>query len=217
MELMSKARIYVDITSVFGYHSIMKILNLRQNTLIVLVTTTMLVHACATNRDIVVTDYNFNYDIIWSQTDAQLQLRMLTETISTAEWLMMYADQNRGKRPVILVAPIRNITSEQVDSYQLQIDFERLLQNRSTTTVITGLARPDTSRMSSVIPISELLSLGKRHSAEFIVLSELASTTTPGAPNLTTYQLNVELLDLRTQARVWRDVYTIRRNESLSN
>jgi len=194
----------------------MKILNLRHITLSVLVITTMLSHACATNKEVMVADSGYALDIDWSQTDAQVQLRMLAETMSTADWLMQYADQNRGKRPVVLVAPIRNATGQRVDSFGMQVELERLLQNRATTTILVGLALPDTSRMAPSLPVSELLSMGKSHNAEFIVLSELGARSAPGTPHLTNYQLNVELLDVKTQARVWRDVRTIRRNETLS-
>jgi hypothetical protein len=213
---MSKALIFVDISAAFGYHCVMKILNLRQNTLNVLVVVAILVHACASSKGVPVPN-SFTFDVEWSQTDAHAQLRTLTEALSTAGWLIQYADQNRGKRPIILVAPIRNSTGQRVDSYQLQVDFERQLQNRATTTVMTGLALPDTSRMAPALPIAELLSMGKSHNAEFILLTELAARAAPGTQHLTNYQLNVELLDLRTQARVWRDVRTIRRNETLSN
>jgi len=194
----------------------MKILNLRHITLFVLAITTMMSHSCATNKEVMVADSGYTLDIEWSQTDAQVQLRMLAETISTADWLMQYADKNRGKRPVVLVAPIRNATGQRVDSYGMQVEFERLLQNRATTTVLAGLALPDTSRMAPSLPVSELLSMGRSHNAEFIVLSELGARAAPGTPHLTNYQLNVELLDVKTQARVWRDVRTIRRIETLS-
>jgi PBP1b-binding outer membrane lipoprotein LpoB len=195
----------------------MKILNLRHISLIVLMAATLAINACVTNKEVVVSDGGTKMDVEWSQTDADVELRMLTEAISTADWLMQYADRNRGKRPVVLVAPIRNTTGQRLDCYALQLDFERYLQNRSTTTVLTGLANPDSSRMSPATPISELLSMGRSHNAEYIVLSELSARAAPGSPHLTNYLLNVELLDLRTQARVWSDVRTIRRNETLSN
>jgi hypothetical protein len=194
----------------------MKILNLRHIASLLLLASIVLNTACA-SKEAVVVQSDVVLDVDWEQTDAQVQLRMLAETMSTAQWLMLYADEHRGKRPSILVAPIRNTTGQRVDSYGLQIDFERLLQNRATTSVMTGLAVPDTSRMSPAIPIAELIAMGRSHSAEFIVLSELAARAAPGTPHLTNYQLNVELLDLRTQMRVWRDVRTIRRNETLSN
>jgi hypothetical protein len=207
----------VDIRSVFGYHYIMKILNLRFKAFILLVFATLLSQSCATKLETISPDKGYTLDVDWSQTDAQVQLRMLAETLSTAEWLMVYADQNRGRRPAILVAPIRNMTGQRVDSYGLQVEFEQMLQNRATTSVMTGLAIQDTSRMSPAIPIAELIAIGRRHNAEFIVLSELGARAAPGTPHLTNYQLNLELLDLRTQSRVWREVRTIRRNETLSN
>jgi len=194
----------------------MKILNLRHITLLALVILALLNQACATNKEVVVTERGYTLDVEWSQTDAQVQLRLLAETMSTADWLMQYADQNRGKRPIVLVAPIRNATGQRVDSHGMQVEFERLLQNRATTTILAGLALPDTSRMSPSLPVSELLSMGRSHNAEYIVLSELGARSAPGTPHLTNYQLNVELLDVKTQARVWRDVRTIRRNETLS-
>jgi PBP1b-binding outer membrane lipoprotein LpoB len=195
----------------------MKILNLRHISLIVLMAAALVINACVTNKEVVVSVGGSIMDVEWSQTDADVELRMLTEAISTADWLMQYADRNRGRRPVVLVAPIRNTTGQRLDCYALQLDFERYLQNRSTTTVLTGLAKPDSSRMSPATPISELLSMGKSHNAEYIVLSELSARAAPGSPHLTNYLLNVELLDLRTQARVWSDVRTIRQNETLSN
>lgn len=176
-----------------------------------------LIQSCATKKEVVPTADAYTLDVLWSQTDANVQLRMLSETMSTAGWLMQYADQNRGKRPTVLVAPIRNTTGQRVDSQQLQIEFERMLQNRATTTVMTGLAVADTSRMSPAIPIAELLAMGRSHNAEYIVVTELSARAAPGTPHLTNYQINVELLDLKTQNRVWRDVRTIRRNETLSN
>ncbi len=217
MELTPKTRIYVDIRCAFGYHYIMKISNLRYNAFILLVVAALLSQMCTTTSETVEPGNGNTLDVDWSQTDAHLQLRMLAETMSTAEWLMIYADQNRAKRPAILVAPIRNTTGQRVDSYGLQVAFEQMLQNRATTTVMTGLALPDTSRMSPVTPIADLIAMGRSHNAEFIVLSELGARAAPGTPHLTNYELNLELLDLRTQSRVWRDVRTIRRNETLSN
>lgn len=195
----------------------MKILNLRLIALLMLLPGAYLIQSCATKKEVVPTADAYTLDVLWSQTDANVQLRMLSETMSTAGWLMQYADQNRGKRPTVLVAPIRNTTGQRVDSQQLQIDFERMLQNRATTTVMTGLAVADTSRMSPAIPIAELLAMGRSHNAEYIVVTELSARAAPGTPHLTNYQINVELLDLKTQNRVWRDVRTIRRNETLSN
>ncbi len=195
----------------------MKILNLRFKAFILLVFAALLSQSCATKLETISPDKGYTLDVDWSQTDAQVQLRMLAETLSTAEWLMVYADQNRGRRPAILVAPIRNMTGQRVDSYGLQVEFEQMLQNRATTSVMTGLAIQDTSRMSPAIPIAELIAIGRSHNAEFIVLSELGARAAPGTPHLTNYQLNLELLDLRTQSRVWREVRTIRRNETLSN
>lgn len=195
----------------------MKILNLRHIALLMLLPGAYLIQSCTTKKEVVPTADAYTLDVLWSQTDANVQLRMLSETMSTAGWLMQYADQNRGKRPTVLVAPIRNTTGQRVDSQQLQIEFERMLQNRATTTVMTGLAVADTSRMSPAIPIAELLAMGRSHNAEYIVVTELSARAAPGTPHLTNYQINVELLDLKTQNRVWRDVRTIRRNETLSN
>lgn len=216
-ELTIGNRIYVDIRCVFGYHCTMKISNLRHIAFVWIISALLLTASCATKKEIPAATQAYSLDVQWSQTDALVQLRLMSESLSTADWLMQYADQNRGKRPTILVAPIRNTTGQRVDSQGLQIDFERLLQNRATTTVMTGLAVPDTSRMSPAIPIAELLSMGRSHNAEFLVLSELSARAAPGSPHLTNYQINVELLDLKTQNRVWRDVRTIRRNETLSN
>lgn len=195
----------------------MKILNLRHIAFLLIISGAHILQSCATNKGVPPAPDATALDVHWSQTDAHVQLRMLSETMSTADWLMQYADQNRGKRPTVLVAPVRNTTGQRVDSQQLQIDFERMLQNRATTTVMTGLAVADTSRMSPAIPIAELLALGRSHNAEYIVVTELSARAAPGTPHLTNYQINVELLDLRTQNRVWRDVRTIRRNETLSN
>ncbi len=195
----------------------MKILNLRHIALIVLVTAALLNQTCATTSHMAQTHSTYTHDVDWSKTDAPVQLRMLAEDLSTAEWLMLYADRHRGKRPSILVAPIRNTTGQRVDGYRLQVQLERMLQNRAIITVMAGLAKPDTSRVSPTIPISDLIAMGRSHNAEYLVLSELAASAVPGAPHLTNYQLNLELLDLRTQSSVWSDVRTIRRNETLSN
>ncbi len=215
-ELTFKTRIYVDIRSVFGYHCTMKILNLSHIILFLMVIGAMLIHACAPTKEVMVSDSTYILDVEGSQTDVHIQLRMLAEAISTADWLMHYADKNRGKRPVVLVAPIQNATGQRVNSFGMQVEFERLLQNRATITVLAGLALPDTSRIAPSLPVSELLSMGRSHNAEFIVLSELGARAAPGTPHLTNYQLNVELLDVKTHARVWSDVRTIRRIETLS-
>lgn len=145
----------------------MKILNLRQNTLIVLVAVTSLLNIYAANREIIVLDNDIIYNIVWSQTNVQAQLQMLAETMSSVEWFLVFANQNRGKRPILLFEPIPNKMGERVEHYELKVDFERLLQNRLASTVITGLPRADTSRLSSIISISEL----KRKSTEMCTLS----------------------------------------------
>ena len=168
---------------------------------------------CKSTKETIPETYSLQFAVNWAETDANVQISSIADMLSAGDWLQKYVDGNYGKRPTVVVATIRNTSNQLLDTYDLQIDLEKQLQNKGKMTVIGGLAVPDTSRRSPSLPVAEMISIGKSHQSDYVIVSELSGRAAPGVAASTNYVLLVEVFDMVANEKVWVNSRTIRRNE----
>jgi len=173
----------------------------------------LVVANCKSTKETIPETYSLQFAVDWAETDANVQIASIADVLGTGDWLQNYGEKNNGKRPTVVVATIRNTTNQLLDTYDLQIELEKQLQNRGKMTVRGGLAVPDTSRRSPSFPVAEMISLGKNHQSDFVIVSELSGRAAPGVAATTNYVLLVEVFDMVANDKVWSNSRTIRRNE----
>lgn len=153
--------------------------------------------------------------VMWSETDAQQQVRLVAEGITHGPWVQDYYDAHRGRRPKVMVANMRNTTGQYLNTLELQLQLERFLLRTGRLTVVNGHAVADTSRQAPALSVSELQALARRFDVEYLVVTNLSARAAPGMAYLTNYQLNVELLRMQPDSLIWNDARPIRRNEAV--
>lgn len=146
----------------------------------------------------------------WNDTDSRLTAQEIIDDALARTWIDDFREAN-GRKPVVIVGTIKNRTDEHINVAVFMKDMERALLNSSKVTFVAsrdergeireervaqnteGFTRPDT-----IAPI------GEETGADFMLIGSVNSIKDEfGGRYVILYQVNTEMVDLRTNEKVW--------------
>jgi penicillin-binding protein activator len=176
----------------------------------ILIITFLAIFACSSHKQVSrlqpdqVTDLSGQ----WNDTDAKLVAQEMVSDCLAKNWLTDFLTA-QGKKPVVTVGTIRNMSSEHIDTDVFSTDFERELINSGKIKFVAsrdqrGEIRNERSDQQDNASEETMKKFGHEVGADFILMGSVKTITDEIEGRRTIfYQTDFELLNLETNEKVW--------------
>lgn len=144
----------------------------------------------------------------WNDTDARLVSEAMVRDLGSAAWVDNFR-QNDGKKPIVIVGKITNRTYEHIDVSTFVKDLERSLLNEGAVGFVASGRERDQirdERKDQAREASEETQKGpgQESGADFMLIGNISSIVDKvGGEAVKYYQINLELVDITTNQKVW--------------
>jgi uncharacterized protein (TIGR02722 family) len=163
---------------------------------------------CKTKVTRVAVDETIDLSGRWNDIDSQLVSAEMISDISTRPWVEDYTAKN-GKKPVVIVGTIRNLSSEHIETETFSKDLEReLVNNGRVTFVANNIERAelrDERKQQQTWSREETQKrLAAETGADYMLQGGIKTITDQeGKEQVKFYQVDMELIHLESNEKVW--------------
>ncbi len=144
----------------------------------------------------------------WNDTDARLTAESMVRDVLSRPWLQNFISE-KGRQPVVIVGLIRNRTSEHIETAMFIKHIERELLNSGQVKFVASdrereaLRRERLDQQSFASPESAK-ELANELGADFMLQGVITSVTDSfEGKRVVKYQVNLELIDIENNTKVW--------------
>lgn len=147
----------------------------------------------------------------FSDDDAREVAETMIDDALRSGWIEGWREEHSGKRPVVIVGTVRNDTSDYIDSLLFTKQFERALVNSGRVRVvamrtergevrderadIAEWSRPETVKKMAYELGADLMMIGR--------VGENVQISRAGNVRVQYFQVNLELIDIESNEKVW--------------
>ncbi len=144
----------------------------------------------------------------WNDTDSQMVSQEMIDDSLGRIWIEEWRGAT-GKRPTVIVGSVRNQSSEHINTRTFTKDLERAFVNSGRVRLVASSderggvrnERLDQLRNST---IDTAKSMGKEIGADFMMIGAINSIIdAAGGTKVRFYQVELELVNLETNEKVW--------------
>ena len=165
---------------------------------------------CGGGKEVIRTDAGEQIDLSgnWNDTDAQKVSAALADQISRGPWIENFLAE-KGKKPTLIVAPVRNKTAEHIATKTLVDQLERDFINGGRVRVVASSEereqvreeRADQQEFSSAETMKKW---GREKGADVMLIGEINQIIdTEGKEAVRYYQVDCYLVDLEDNTKLW--------------
>lgn len=148
----------------------------------------------------------------WNDTDARLVAEEMISGAVSSAWLQNYTEQN-GEAPVIIVGRVRNETMEHIDTDVITKEMERVFVNSGKVQVVASQSereqiREERQDQQSFSSYESSKNLAQEVGADYMLIGNISSIldeSSSGKQAAIFYDVNLELIDVETNTKVWID------------
>ncbi len=144
----------------------------------------------------------------WNDTDARLTAEAMVKDVLSRPWLHNFIEEN-GRKPVVIVGQIRNRTSEHIETAMFIKHIERELLNSGLVQFVASDKEREALRnerldQQSFASPESANELAKELGADFMLQGVITSVTDSfEGRRVVKYQVNLELIDIEKNTKVW--------------
>jgi uncharacterized protein (TIGR02722 family) len=144
----------------------------------------------------------------WSGTDSQLVSQAMIDDALSHPWVDEFRKE-RGRKPTIIVGEIRNRTHEHVNTQTFVLDLQRAILNSGEAEFVAGpdereQIRGERDAQPGYTEESTRSLHGSELGADFMMVGSMdAIVDQEGRRSVVFYQVNLQLVDLKTNRKVW--------------
>lgn len=144
----------------------------------------------------------------WNDTDSQLVSKEMIGDLANRPWIEEYTAKN-GKKPVVIVGPVRNLSSEHIATETFTKDLERELINSGRVTFVANPVERDPlreeRRQQQTWSTAETQKrLAAETGADYMLLGSINTIIDQeGKESVKFYQINLELVHLESSEKAW--------------
>ncbi|HBT82150.1 MAG: penicillin-binding protein activator LpoB [Desulfuromonadales bacterium GWD2_61_12] len=144
----------------------------------------------------------------WNDSDSQMVAEAMIQDCLNRPWLSEFSAKS-GKKPDIIVGQIRNRSSEHISAETFTKDLERALLNSGRASFVASAeerqgVREERLDMDVNAAPETRQTMGMEAGANFMLIGTLNSITDrEGKDAVVFYQVNLELVDLSNNRKVW--------------
>jgi uncharacterized protein (TIGR02722 family) len=152
----------------------------------------------------------------WNDTDSRLTAETMVSSMLSSAWLEQFLS-NEGREPVVIVGSIRNRSSEHIDAETFIKDIERELINSGRIIFVAGgdareEVRVERDDQQSNSTQSSAAALVAETGADFMMQGVITSQTDAiDGKRATLYKVDMELIGLENNQKVWIDTKEIKK------
>ncbi len=165
---------------------------------------------CGGQKEVIRTDAGEQIDLSgnWNDTDAQKVSAALAAQISSGPWIENFLAE-KGKKPTLIVAPVRNKTAEHIATKTLVDQLERNFINGGRVRVVASAEereqvreeRADQQEFSSPETMKKW---GLEKGADVMLIGEINQIVdSEGKQSVRYYQVDCYLIDLQDNTKLW--------------
>ena len=177
-----------------------------------------IIAGCASAPDVTRTSSDEVVDLSgrWNDTDSRLTAETMVKSMLTGVWVGQFASEEE-RIPVVIVGSVRNKSSEHIDAGTFIKDIERELVNSGKVSFVTaGKARDEIRAeredQQSNADQSTAKALAAETGADFMIQGVITSQTDAiEGKRATLYKVDMELINLETNQKVWIDTKQIKK------
>jgi penicillin-binding protein activator len=169
-----------------------------------------LLSACATTK-VKRVDVNQPVDLSgdWNDYDATLIAREMIADCLSRPWLTDFL-RDKGRNPAVILGQIVNHTSEHINAGVVTSGLERELLNSGKVVFVASpqereqLRVERTDQQKGLTDPDTMAKIGKERGADYMMIGTVNSVTDEMNNKAAVfYQVNLELIDLSTNTKVW--------------
>ncbi len=169
----------------------------------------MALAGCQTNVSRVRTDEVIDLSGRWNDSDSQIVSREMIQDALTHRWLEDFESRGLGRLPVIIVGDVRNYSSEHINTRTFVRDLERAVINSGKAEFIADSSQREQIRKERDAQVgmareSMRSEHGDELGSDYMLIGSFDSIVDrEGKRSVVFYQVTLELVDLRTNRKVW--------------
>ncbi len=163
---------------------------------------------CKTKVKRVAVDEQMDLSGSWNDTDSQLVSHEMIADIATRSWIEEYTAKN-GKKPVVIVGTVRNMSSEHIETGTFVKDLERELINNGRVTFVAnkmerGELREERKEQQTWAREETQKRLAAETGADYMLQGSIKTIIDKeGKESIKFYQVDMEMVHLETNEKVW--------------
>lgn len=144
----------------------------------------------------------------WNDTDARLTAQAMVKDVLSRPWLRNFIREH-NRQPVVIVGDIRNRSSEHIETDMFIKDIERELLNSGKVKFVASdkerqAVRNERLDQQSFANPETTKELANELGADFMLQGEITSSTDSfEGKRVVKYQVNLELIDIEKNTKVW--------------
>jgi uncharacterized protein (TIGR02722 family) len=144
----------------------------------------------------------------WNDTDSQLVSAEMVNDIATRPWIETFTAKH-GKKPVVIVGTIRNLSSEHIQTETFTKDLERELVNNGRVTFVAnkierGELREERKEQQTWSREETQKRLAAETGADYMLQGGIKTIIDQeGKRQVKFYQVDLELIHLESNEKVW--------------
>lgn len=177
-----------------------------------------LLSACSTAPKVTRTSTDQVTDLSgrWNDTDSRLTAEAMVTSMLSGAWLGRFTEDN-AREPVVIIGSIRNRSSEHIDAQTFTNAIERELINSGKVIFVAGGSQRDEIReeredQQSNATMETAAALAAETGADLMMQGVITSQTDAiEGVRATLYQVDMELIDLETNRKLWVDTKEIKK------
>lgn len=155
-------------------------------------------------------DETIDFSGRWNDTDSRLTARSIIEDVVNRPWIDDFFKME-GRNPVVIVGQIKNRTDEHLNVNVFVKDLERALLNSGKVMFVadrderSGIRQERTAQNTEGHTRSETITpMGEETGADFMLIGSVNTLKDETSGRyVILYQVNMELIDIRTNEKVW--------------
>jgi uncharacterized protein (TIGR02722 family) len=183
---------------------------MNKSQLLILLTLASLVAltGCKTKVKRVGVDETIDLSGRWNDTDSQLVSAEMITDLSSRSWVEEYRAK-QGRKPVVIVGTVRNLSSEHIQTETFTKDLERELINSGRVKFVAnpverGELREERKEQQTWAREETQKRLAAETGADYMLQGGIKTIIDQeGKEQVKFYQVNLELIHLETNEKVW--------------
>jgi len=145
----------------------------------------------------------------WNDTDSQLVAEEMVKEALSRPWLSRHMKKHKGEEPKVIVGTIKNKTDEHIAIDTFQKDIERELTNSGMVQFVASKGERDEIRaeredQQTYASESTRKEMYAETGADYMLQGTISKITDArGSKQTFYYQVDMELIDLQRNIKVW--------------
>ena len=165
---------------------------------------------CGGQKEVIRTDAGERIDLSgnWNDTDAQQVSAALAAQISSGPWIENFLAE-KGKKPTLIIAPVRNKTAEHIATKTLVDELERDFINGGRVRIVASAeereqVREERADQQEFASPETMKKWGREKGADVMLIGEINQIVdSEGKEAVRYYQVDCYLVNLEDNTKLW--------------